>query len=108
MTNEQTTHTHTPGPWEWFDDGDGSTDCEPPEPGKRWLSIKCDGDEVAVIVNRTTEPTERQCADARLIAAAPDLLTAARLVVQSWVQGDLALAVTELNDAIERATGERV
>lgn len=42
---------------------------------------------------------------ARLIAAAPALLEAARLVIERWCEGDLAEAVRMLDGAVEQATG---
>ena len=74
------TAQHSPGPWRFTDDGYGE-DCEPPEPGKRWLTVETDDeypDEIAVIVNRVGEPTETQMANARLIVAAPLMLEALR------------------------------
>jgi lipopolysaccharide biosynthesis regulator YciM len=44
-------------------------------------------------------------ANARLIAAAPDLLAAARAVLAAWEAGDLAAATRQLTDAIARAEG---
>lgn len=35
---------------EWLD---GRVDCDPPEPGKIWLTIREDGEEIAIIVLRT-------------------------------------------------------
>lgn len=76
---------HTPGPWALYDDGIGE-DCTPEEPGKRWLSIRTveddgsAGDEVAVIVNRTGEPTTEQYANGSLLASAPALLA----FVEKW------------------------
>lgn len=53
--------------WSWNDDGHGE-DCDPPEPGKRWISIlDSEGEEIAVLINRTGEPTEQQCKQAELI-----------------------------------------
>jgi hypothetical protein len=63
---------HTPGPWSVFNDGYGE-DCDPPEPGKRWLSVSDSGEnEIAVLINRVGEPTPTQEANAALIAAAPE------------------------------------
>lgn len=36
----------------WFD---GAGDCEPPEPGKHWLTITEDGEEYAIVVVRRPE-----------------------------------------------------
>ena len=35
----------------WFE---GESDCDPPEPGKQWLEIYEDGEEMAVVVHRNT------------------------------------------------------
>jgi len=67
---------HTPGPWKVHGPYYGE-DVDPEEPGKQWLSIDdAEDDELAVLVNRLGEPSAQQYADARLIAAAPDLLAA--------------------------------
>lgn len=51
-----------------FDDGHGE-DCDPPEPGKRWLTLgDQDGEEIAVLVRRKGEPTPEQYAHAAEIA----------------------------------------
>lgn len=76
---------HTPGPWHNYGVSTGD-ECDPPEPGKKWITIAneddgCIGDEVAVIVRRDPFPFEdEQYANARLIAAAPDLLA----FVEKW------------------------
>jgi len=44
--------------------------------------------------------------DARLLAAAPDLLEAAELVIARWEHGDLAEAARKLGAAIFRARGD--
>lgn len=45
------------GPFTWSGWSDGADDCDPPEPGKFWLTIHdSDGDEVAIIVNRGQDP----------------------------------------------------
>jgi hypothetical protein len=36
----------------WYD---GEDDCEPPEPGKRWLTVTLDDEEFCVVVQRMTE-----------------------------------------------------
>ena len=51
--------------------------------------------------------TRQQAANARLIAAAPQLLHAALLVVDRWSGGDLAEAVRMLDAAIAEAKGGR-
>jgi hypothetical protein len=53
---------------------------------------------------RVASPKQRE-ANARLIAAAPELLAAAEKVVSRWEKGDLAEAVRELDAAIDNAKG---
>jgi len=50
-------------------------------------------------------PLDIQYANARLIATAPELLTAAGLVIARWSRGDLAEAVRQLDIAVNAATG---
>jgi hypothetical protein len=45
-------------------------------------------------------------ANARLIAAAPDMLEAAEKVLARWERGDLAEAIRELAFAVSNARGE--
>lgn len=100
-------------------------DVMPPEPGKQWLEIatfddELYGDEVAILVNRTGEPSAEQWAYAQLLAAAPDLLAALQLLlpmVDSWMDPEWSidelriagsprhLAVADARAAIARATG---
>ncbi len=44
-------------------------------------------------------------ANARLIAAAPDLLVAAQKIIATWEGGDLAAAVRDLSVAVAKAGG---
>jgi hypothetical protein len=72
-----------PCPWQIFEeDGD---DCDPPEPGKRWLAIcNADGEELAVIVNRIEPPTKDQWALAALLMSAPELVSALRNMIAAF------------------------
>jgi len=59
-------------PYYWTGWHDGADDCEPPEPGKFWLTI-CDptGEEVAIIVHRgdiTSPLAEEKVERAKLLA----------------------------------------
>jgi hypothetical protein len=91
MTNA----AHTPGPWSYNRDEGGihghvisTADyiiCELPDAG--------DG---------ASPDTE---ANARLIAAAPEMFRAARLVIERWSKGDLAEAVRMLDAAVRIAMG---
>lgn len=56
------------------------------------------GDTIAQV--RRTDPAEAQLANARLIAAAPDLLSAARDVIAAWGKSGLADAVRYLGTIV--------
>jgi len=89
---------HTPGPWiyeysPWI--SQGRTEIP---------AFEIHGEEKVCDTNED-RPIEEQEANARLIAAAPDLLAAAELVIQRWSQGDLAEAVRMLDSAVAQATG---
>lgn len=43
--------------------------------------------------------------DGDLLAAAPDMLTAGQAVLDAWEAGDLAAAVRELQNAVNKAKG---
>ena len=74
--------SHTPGPWYWSDSGYGE-DCDPPEPGKRWIEISdSDATEVCCIVNRLGQFRSDQLTNARLIAAAPDLYSSLKNLLE--------------------------
>jgi hypothetical protein len=68
---EQLTHTHTPGPWEWFTTSDVS------RPHVKFLKA-ASGQGFAHTVG-LHEPVDT--ANANLIAAAPDLLAALKAIV---------------------------
>jgi hypothetical protein len=90
------THTaHTLGPWE--DNGNGL------------IYGQCSGDDdeapfVADVCNDPNDYTEQEQANGRLIAAAPELLAACRMVVERWERGDLAEAARACSAAITKAT----
>jgi hypothetical protein len=90
--------THTPGSWEH----DGQFIIAP-DPNGIHSDIY-----IAEIVEADEEgrlaPTEQQVANARLIAAAPELLEACRMVVDNWERGDLAAAARACDAAVEMAT----
>lgn len=70
-----------PTTYGWTGWHDGETECEPPEPGKAWLSIgpvEDDGsvsEELAIIVSRSTDPRIRATKerDAKAIVRALNL-----------------------------------
>lgn len=89
-----TTRTHTPGPWHVDDEG------ETGEYSDIWIGTEGGGHSIARLGDDPQPSHEQRLADARLIAAAPDLLVA--LVgllshVESWqiietANGDIARA----------------
>jgi len=64
-----------------------------------------DSPEAFIAQTNEDRPHNIQYEDARLIAAAPALLTAAELVIARWSSGDLAEAVRQLDTAVNAATG---
>ena len=88
---------HTPAPWYWSDN-------VPDFPKNHCIIVDADGFTIA-------EPSPMGEADARLIAAAPDLLAALQMVNRIWSHDQTAnLApdspVAIVRAAIARATGE--
>ena len=64
---------HTPGPWHWFETLDGR--CRVKPMNGKYIVAECSA----------MEPQcEEQVANARLMAAAPDLLGALRSIVNLW------------------------
>ena len=94
---------HTKGPWH-----------SAAKSAKSWhVGVYTEqGDEVAHIAVKSALHGKRRDADARLIAAAPDLLDAAQKLaaldfgVNGW-SGALESAARELREAIKKATGEQ-
>jgi len=86
---------HTPGPW-YVDSCDDD------------LVFSANGLHIATVGNehQPDQSAEEITANARLIAAAPDLLAAAEKVIASWQSGDLAAAVRQLDAAIDLAKGD--
>ncbi len=93
-----TAASHTPGPW-----GIAKSHI------KDVIAIRTDGEDdgqcLAQVLRDIGEEGEDE-ANANLIAAAPDLLEAALLVIERWSSGDLAAAVRQLDDAVTAATWE--
>lgn len=93
---------HTPGPWHRGEgNGEGAIFAREGRmrfeaPGGTTLYPIC-----SIVTGWKASEDE---ANARLIAAAPDMLAAGRAVVAAWERGDLAAAVRSLNAAIARAT----
>lgn len=86
---------HTPGPWEWSED-------------RRFLSQSGSEDEpfgslAILIVNNLGVPAE---ADARLVAAAPELLTRLEQLLAAVERGDIQVRhVTRAREAVAKAKG---
>lgn len=85
---------HTPGPWSYYHrrDGHGNFHVGPDDRNSP---------PVAVTLHQSKLALER--CNARLIAAAPDLLAAAELVIRNWSEGNLAEAVRQLDAAVASA-----
>lgn len=96
---------HTPGPWEWdWRQIDGEADC-----GVRWM--KREGHAYSVCRAPRYQSQEQWEADARLIAAAPDLLSAliameAKASKQNWNDA-YPDQLEAARAAIAKATGEQ-
>jgi hypothetical protein len=93
---------HTPGPWHWSDDGEGN----------KWGSR---GLEPAVISGTVEALVSVDAADARLIAASPDLLEALIMALpyvetaledQGYKPGAVDRMCSNIRAAIAKATGE--
>jgi hypothetical protein len=104
---------HTPGPWTI--EGVGVGGHYKTINGAR--IVDCNGVCVATITRKADKPIDQKKADARLIAAAPDLLEAARIVLASLdarIEGaskaKMTIPVFEgiaaLHAAVAKATGE--
>jgi hypothetical protein len=96
------TTQHTPGPWRYFISANKTT-------GQRWSNVTGDGLQIAGAV-----PSE---SDARLIAAAPELLDTLKLLFEDWVtlvgddcedNEDVRRIWQASQDALTKATGEPV
>ena len=95
--------SHTPGPWDWeLDIPHGSADgtyqiFNPARDNKDVLAIVDPNDTRA-------ELGQSSLANARLIAAAPELLTACERVEEAWTgNGDMSTAVDQVLLAIAKA-----
>lgn len=91
---------HTQGPWKVSRNGnrrEGGFNI-----GQHPAHLQPDGSTYSLLIAGAVRRSE----DARLIAAAPDLLEAAKLVVARWETGDLAEAVRSLSVAIAKAEGD--
>ena len=85
---------HTPGPWEV-------------RKGEPWVIAKAYGDMKSVVhLNLPVDQSENQKADARLIAAAPDLLEALYQIRD--LPEDSRIHYKVAQRAINKATGDQV
>lgn len=88
-------NTHTKGPWGTFQDTDGTN------------VVYCNGDSIQRHVCYTSEggvSDDEAEANARLIAAAPELLEALK-IAQLWLDVDGRYDMQGINAAIAKATG---
>lgn len=92
----QSKDAHTPGPWKW--------DCGiiPPDGPGRYADIYTDGGDL-IIASFNNEIPEGS-ANARLIAAAPELLEALRGMLRATDFNDSAPWVVQAHAAIAKAT----
>jgi len=112
MTDDET--THTPSPWQIRHTDSALTRVGPPDEGWDVAEVHLpDGHMSTPIREVPAESHFREKANAKLIAAAPDLLAAARKAedVLSWVEDEPPTAQREevealkgLRDAIDKAT----
>jgi hypothetical protein len=87
---------HTPGPW--------ALDGEGPELATVWAPERPNIEITAPARSRFNEPSDDECAaNARLIAAAPDLLTALRDLLDG--DGNLLKAMDRARTALAKAEG---
>lgn len=89
---------HTPGPWKFYDDSnDGKTNR---------IEIVAIGKTVARIYHSVPE---EDLPNARLIAAAPELLAALQAVADYWAGGDVPADIdAAMRAAIAKATGQTI
>jgi hypothetical protein len=87
------TAQHTPGPWISIDNLIGNEDCE-----------------IATLWYPEYSPNKHRerRANAKLIAAAPDLLEALQLLMAQTNSNELAVALDKARAAIAKATGSAV
>lgn len=85
------TTKHTPGPW--------GVD--------RWGNIHGHMSPVVAVIDETTCPPEQRSANARLIAASPDLLAVCEKIAETTWSRNVATKLGEqLRAAIKKARGE--
>jgi hypothetical protein len=85
---------HTPGPWTWGEKFRGLYGSGPNNEVLSWYAY-----EGMHLIQGDTE------ANARLIAAAPELLDVAKKALAAWTGDGPAIVLDELRAAISKATG---
>lgn len=95
---------HTPGPWRLNENNNWKTN--PFSVTVRKFGVH--STTIANIPTRMTVPPQEQQANARLIAAAPDLLEALQTLPQGplYTDDEMNLWVEKASAAIDKATGE--
>lgn len=113
MTTEPEPSRHTPGPWEWRGDDHVLVS---PALYRQWFASNYDHENSPFVLlgvwqNDSTASIDVSDANARLIAAAPDLLVAVREAVEYFAVLNIAVGPAEqllirlLNAAIAKAEG---
>ena len=122
--DKQMTHTHTPGPWE----ANGTNIVNPKAPLLKPCEPNGIGGQIAEVTGLGNKDHDTQLANARLIAASPDLLSALKVAETEmthdvprdcWATGPLTgdairdlsicpgcIALVKIRAAIDKATGE--
>ena len=95
MTNP----THTPGPWKFGKELTARS-------GEWLVSFDAGSKGRGIAIAETRAGSGNEEANARLIAAAPELLAACRLVEQAQRDGDYMTAFRAVSAAIAKAKGE--
>lgn len=92
---------HTPGPWHWDSDPVKNDPFD-----RRRYRVCATGKTITQIYYSSYEggPTNAE-ADARLIAAAPDMLQVLKFVRELWAQDDICAEVAAIDEAIATAEG---
>ena len=94
---------HTPGPWSYHSWGKGSGKSfgiETADHRHGIAGVTPNGNASTLVSMKQHE------ANARLIAAAPELLEACQAIIDNWESGDLADAARQCFSAVAAATGK--
>jgi hypothetical protein len=96
---------HTPGPWELFDNGEEFKRREAARIGV--APLNCSGDVAHCAGFNSQRPVEEELANARLMAAAPELLAACERALNwlsSYPGGCAENAYLQARAAVDKAT----